>query len=118
MSPTGPLAWGQGGDTVALSQKVLAVKGRSGLATRANRRSNLVRSSLLMSWTESCDGCRGHTQISITRAVYTHVPSQQTREALDKLGALLEGSGPGQVRETLRGADPGSVVAEGGQQME
>ncbi|MDH6624281.1 hypothetical protein M2271_002083 [Streptomyces sp. LBL] len=32
-----------------------------------------------------------HTQISVTMEVYTHVPSEQTRNALRKLGATLDG---------------------------
>jgi integrase len=32
-----------------------------------------------------------HAQISVTMEVYTHVPSEQTRKALRKLGATLEG---------------------------
>ena len=33
-----------------------------------------------------------HTQIAVTMEVYTHVPSEQTREALRKLGSSLDGS--------------------------
>lgn len=45
-----------------------------------------------------------HSQFAVTIEIYTQVPSEQTRNALKKLGASLDGSS----------ADPASVVHEGG----